>query len=110
MDKICKALIKEMFVSRGDPQIAFLQIHMTPLGQGLPSPATVLFNHPIGGIMLIINRPLVGKDNGEEHHKVIIKRQMKDDKNKGTPKNYVSIPIESTIAVQWEDGDCGPME
>ena len=29
---------------------------------------------------------------------------MQDDKNKGTPKNYVSIPIGSTVAVQWEEG------
>ena len=29
---------------------------------------------------------------------------MKDDKNKGTPKNYVSIPIGSTAAVQPEEG------
>ena len=29
---------------------------------------------------------------------------MKDDKNKDTPKNYVSIPFASTVVVQWEDG------
>ena len=50
--------------------------------------------------MSIINRPPGGIDNDEEHHKAIIKRQMKDDKNKGTPKNYVFIPIGSTVAVQ----------
>ena len=32
---------------------------------------------------------------------------MRDDKNKGTPKNYVSIPIVSTVVVQQEDG--GPL-
>ena len=29
---------------------------------------------------------------------------MKDDKNKGIPKNYVSIPTGSTLAVQWKVG------
>ena len=96
--------LKKCFDSRGDPHIALLQIHMTLLGQGLPSPATILFNHQIRGIMPIINRPPVGIDNDEEHHKAILKRQMKDDKNKGTPKNYVSIPKGSTVMVQWEDG------
>ena len=77
---------------------------MTPLGQGLPSPTTVLFNCPIRGIMPIINRPPVGIDNDEEHHEVIIKRQTKNDKDKDTSKTFVSIPIESTVAVQQKDG------
>ena len=34
---------------------------------------------------------------------MIIKRQMKDDKNKDTFKNYVSIPIGSTVVVQQEN-------
>ena len=75
-----------------------------PLGPGLPSPATMLFNCPIRGIMPIINRQLVGRDNGEEYYEVLIKRQTKDDKNQGTLRNYVSIPIGSTVVVQHEDG------
>ena len=35
---------------------------------------------------------------------MLIKGQTKDDKNKGTAKNYVYIPIGSTVAVQWEGG------
>ena len=54
--------------------------------------------------MPIINRPLVGVDNDDEHHKAIIKRQTKNCKDKDTSKNVVSIPIVSTVAVQWEDG------
>ena len=53
--------------------------------------------------MLIINRPLVGRDN-DEHYAALIKRQTKDDRNQGTPRNYVSISLGSTVAVQWEDG------
>ena len=62
------------------------------------------FNHPIKGIMPIINRPSVGIDNDKEHHKLITKRQTKNDKDKDTSKKLVSIPIGSTVAVQWEDG------
>ena len=78
---------------------------MTPLGPGIfPTLATMLFNWPVRGIMPIINRPPVGRNNNKEHYEVLIERQMKDDKNKGTPKNYVSIPIGSTVVVQREDG------
>ena len=76
---------------------------MTSLRPGLSSPATVLFNCQIRGIISIINRPQVGRDYDREHYEVLMKRQTKDDKNKGTPKNYVSIPIGSTVAVQRED-------
>ena len=33
---------------------------------------------------------------------MIIKRQIKNDKD--TSKIFVSLPIGSTVAVQWEDG------
>ena len=94
-----KHTLKKCFYSRVDPYVALLQICMTALGQGLPSPSTMLFNCLIRGIMLIIKRPQVGIDNDQEHYKVIIKRQMKDGKRKGTPKINVSIPIGSTVVV-----------
>ena len=77
---------------------------MTPLGQGLPGPATMLFNHPIRGIMQVINRLPFGIDNDDEHHKVLIIRQTKNDKDKDTSKNVVSLPIGSTLVVQHKDG------
>ena len=46
--KFVKCTLNKCFDSRSDPHIALLQIQMTPLGQGLPSPATMLFNHPKG--------------------------------------------------------------
>ena len=76
---------------------------MTLLRPGLLNPATKLFNCPIRGIMPIISRQPVGRDKDEEHYEVLIKRQTKDDKNQGTPRNYVSIPIGSTVVVQHED-------
>ena len=64
-----------------------------PLGPGLPSHVAMLFNCPIRGIMPIINRPWVGRDNDEEPLKYTNKKAIKDAKNQGTPTNYVSIPI-----------------
>ena len=52
--------------------------------------------------MPVINRPPTGIDNDDEHHKVIIKRQTKYDKD--TSKNFVSFPIGSMVVVQHEDG------
>ena len=75
--KFVKCTLKKWFDSRSDLHIALLQIQMTPLGQGLPSPATMLFNCPIRGIMPITNGLLVGIDNDNEHHKEIINRQTK---------------------------------
>ena len=40
--KFIKHTLKKCFDSRSDPHIVLLQIHLTPLGQGLPSPATML--------------------------------------------------------------------
>ena len=77
--KFVKCTLKKYFDSRCDPHIALLQKGMTPLGQRLPSPATMLFNHPMRGILPLINRPQVG----------IYKDQM-----------CVSIPIVFTVVVQ----------
>ena len=44
---------------------------MMLLVPGLPIPATLLFNHPTGGIMPIINRVPISIDKYDEHHKVL---------------------------------------
>ena len=98
-----------MFDSKGDPHVPLLQIGMTPLGPGIPNLATLLFNHPIRGIIPIINRLPNGIDKDEEPHEALVKRQTKDNQNMGTPRNYGSIPMKSTVVVQCEDGDHGPM-
>ena len=54
--------------------------------------------------MSIINRPLIGFDNDEEHHTALIERQNKNNKDKDTSKNLVSLPLGSTVMVQREDG------
>ena len=102
--KFVKYTFKKSFDSRSDLYIALLQIQVTPLEQGLPSPAMMLFNCPIRGIMLVINRLPIGIDNDDEHHKMIIERQTKNDKDKDTSKNFVSLPTGSTVLVQHEDG------
>ena len=72
-----KANALKCFDTKSDPHIALFWIRSTPLGLGLPSPTTLLFNHPIRGIMPIINRPLIGLNNNDEHSEALIKRQTK---------------------------------
>ena len=85
--KFVKCTLKKCFDSEVDPYIALLQIHMTPLGQGLSRPATLLFNCRIRSIMPIINRPPVSTDNDLEHYEVIIKEASKKmTKGKVLPK------------------------
>ena len=44
---IYKAYYEKCIKTNEDIHVALLQIRVTPLKPGLPSPATLLFNHPI---------------------------------------------------------------
>ena len=71
---------------------------MTPLGHGLPSPATLIFNRPVQGIMPVIDcKPLI-KDCDDDHHAKIIKRQQKNGND--TAVMFSCIPIGSAVVVQ----------
>ena len=54
--------------------------------------------------MPVINRLPIGIDNDVKHHKALVDRQCRNDQDKDTSKNLVSLPIGSTLAVQQEDG------
>ena len=53
--------------------------------------------------MPIINRPPTNTNNDDEHYKTLAEIQTEADKNYDTLRNYNSIPIGSTAAVQRED-------
>ena len=77
--------------------MALLQIYMTPLGHGLPSLATLMFNRPVHSIMPIIDcKPLVG--DCDDCHAKIIKRQQKN--NNDTTVTFSCIPTGTAVAVQ----------
>ena len=73
--KFIKCTMKKYFDCGSDIHIALLQIRSTPLGQGLPSPATLLFNCLVRGIMPITDRPPVNPNNDDEHHTALVNRQ-----------------------------------
>ena len=101
--KFIKCTMKKCFNSWSDIHIGLLQIRSTPLGQGPPSPATLLFNCLVRGIMPIIDRLPINTDSDDKHHTVLVYRQYRNEQGIDTSKNFVSLPIGSTVAVQWED-------
>ena len=49
--------------------------------------------------MPIINRPLIGLNNDDEHYEALVKRKVNNNMNHDTPKKYASIPIVSIVVV-----------
>ena len=78
--------------------MALLQIRTTPLGPGLPSLATLLFNRQVQGIMPVLDCKPIWQDHDDNHYSKIMDRQHKNDND--TPPVFSYIPIGSAVAVQ----------
>ena len=78
--------------------IALLQLGVIPLETGLPSPAALLFNHPVQGIM-----PLINSKSDDEHYEALATKQRRNNKNYDTVRSHDSFSIGSTVAVQGKD-------
>ena len=81
--------------------MALLQIRTTSLGEGLPSLATLLCNHLVHSIISVLDRKPFSVHNDDKHHRKLMHRQGKNDPNNDTSQVFVSVPIGSTVAVQW---------
>ena len=99
--KSIKCTFKKCADSSGDINMDLLQIHTTPLGQGLPSPATLLFNQLVCHIMPVLDRKPIGRDYDDEHHNRLTDRQHRN--NSDASPVFASIPIGSAVVVQQED-------
>ena len=82
--------------------IALLHICTMPIGQGLHSLATLMFNRQVQGIMLVLDCKPIGQDCDDDHHSKLVNRQGKNDND--TSPAFQNIPIGSAVAVQHEDG------
>ena len=78
--------------------MALLQICTTPLGPGLLSPATILFNRQVQGIMPVLDCKPIMQDHDDDHYGKLIKRQHKNDND--TPPVFSYIPTGSAVVVQ----------
>ena len=84
--------------------MALLQITLTPISSGLPSPATLLLMMPLRCTLLRFPRLPIGCDNKEYNHSVLITRQPLTSAHVDTHKIIPFLPMGSTAAVQQEDG------
>ena len=70
--------------------MTLLQIHTTPLGQGLLSLATLMFNQQVHGIIPVFDWKPIGKGYDDEHHSRLLERQLKNN-NDASPI-FASVP------------------
>ena len=104
--KACIKFIKHTFRKCSESgrgiNMALLQIRTTLLCQGLPSPATLMFNRQVCGIMPVLDCKPIKQDCDDYHHKKLINRQQKN--NNDTSPVFACIPVGSAVVVQQEDG------
>ena len=78
--------------------MALLQICTTPLGPGLLSLATLLFNRQLQGTMPVLDHKPIGQDCDDDHHCKLLDRQHRNN-NDASPI-FASLPIGSAIVIQ----------
>ena len=74
------------------------------LGTGLTSPATLLFNWPIRGLLPLINKEPININNDNVQYEALKVHQGKYVKNTDTCKDLLSFPIGSMVADQHKEG------
>ena len=95
--KFVKCAFKNALILVG-PSTWLLQMHTTLLGQGLLSPATLMFNKQVCGIMPVLDQIPIGTDSDDKHHSKLVDRQYKNN-NDASPV-FASLPIGSAVVVQ----------
>ena len=96
--KFVKPTFKKCTDSGRDVYMALLQICTMPLGQGLLSPTTLMFNRQVRGIVPVLDHKPIGQNYDDNHHNKLVDRQHKDD-NDASPV-FPYIPIRSAVAIQ----------
>ena len=96
--KFIKHTFKKGADSGGDINMALLQICMTPLGQGLQSPATPMFNRQVHSIMPVLDHKPIRQDCDDDHHSKLLDRQHRNN-NDASPI-FTSISIGLAVVVQ----------
>ena len=96
--KLIKQTFQKCAKSGRDINMALLQVCTTPLGPGLPSLATLLFNRQVRGIMPVLDHKPIRQDHDDDHYSKLMDRQHKNDND--TPPVFSYIPTGSAVAVQ----------
>ena len=73
--------------------MALLQICTRPLGPGLLSLVTLLFNRQVQGITPVLDCKPIGQDHDDDHYGKLMDRQHNNDNE--TPPVFPYIPMGS---------------
>ena len=95
--KFIKHTFKKCAESGRDKNIVLLHICTTPIGQGLPSLVTLMFNRQVRGIMPVVDHKPIRWDCDDDHHTKLVDRHGKNDND--TSPVLSNIPIGSAVAV-----------
>ena len=79
--------------------VNLLQIRSMPIGAGLSSPATLLFNRPIGDPLFKMNREPLNIDNNDAQYEALKAHYDKYIKGTDTNKDSLSFHVWSTVAM-----------
>ena len=104
MFKICECTIKKCLDNKNDVNLASLLIIFTPIGVGLPSLSTLLFNRPIRDPLPQVNRKPTSVNADIEYYEALKAYHDKYLKGSDTQEDSHYFPLGSTLAVQYEDG------
>ena len=91
MDNICKMHNQKCLDTNNAINLALLQIRSTAIGAGLPSPTTLLFNRPIRGLLLQMNRVPIKINNDNPQYEAPQACQDKYVKKSDTYKESLSL-------------------
>ena len=75
--KFIKCTFKKCANAGGDINMTLLQICTTPIGQGLPSPATLMFGRPVCSTMPVVDHKPTRQDYDDGHHHKLVDRQQR---------------------------------
>ena len=73
--------------------LVLLQMQSVPVGTGLPSPATVLFNRPIRCLLPQMNRETINVDNDDSHYQALETCQKRYSKDSDTLTILVFLQV-----------------
>ena len=100
--KFIKCTIKKYLDTNNDVNLTLLQIRSTPMSAKLPSPAMLLFNRPIRGLLPQMNRGPININNDDGQNEALKSHKIKYVKNNDTHTHFFLIGF--TIAMQNEQG------
>ena len=97
--------MKNYFENNADIFLVLSHMKLTVLGPRLLSPAMLLFNRPVRGLLPVLSRSMILFDNNGNNHAAPIKRWHHANADIDTCKNLSFLHTKSTVAIQYEGGE-----